>query len=266
MAWLESAFGFVGRFALDGLRAFFSLCVLITDTVYWLVRAPLRRKGLRVRYALVQFVEYGIHSLPIVSLICFLMGAILALQSAYQLANFGAAYLVADLVSISAMRELAPLMTAILIAGRSGSAIAAEIGTMKVGEELDALHVMGLNVTRFLVVPKFIGMLFAVPMLTAISVVTMIVGGFVLSVFYLGMDANGYIRRSAGAIHAIDLATGMTKSVFFAIMICWIGVFRGLQVEGGAEGVGRQTTSAVVHSIFMIIGLDLVFTLVFFTR
>lgn len=266
MGTIEALFGGIGRYTFNGVQAFLSICVLITDTIYWLFRAPAKKKGLRVRYTLAQFVEYGMHSLPIVGLICFLMGAILALQSAYQLSSFGASYLVADLVSISAMRELAPLMTAILIAGRSGSAIAAEIGTMKVGEELDALQVMGLNVTRFLVVPKFIGMFFAVPMLTAISVVTMVIGGFVLSVFYLDMEAIGYLRRSMAALNPIDIATGMTKSVFFAILICWIGVFRGMQVEGGAEGVGRQTTSAVVHSIFMIIGVDLVFTVVFFTR
>jgi phospholipid/cholesterol/gamma-HCH transport system permease protein len=163
------------------------------------------------------------------------------------------------------MRELAPLMTAIIITGRSGSAITAEIGTMKVSEEIDALEVMGLNPTKFLVVPKFIGMLLAVPMVTVVAVFTMIMGGFVLAIGLLNMEPEQYLIQTANALVSKDMGTGLTKSIFFAVVICWVGVYRGFQVEGGAEGVGRKTTSSVVTSIFMIIVVDMIFTALFFS-
>lgn len=261
---MTQVIGGLGRSALRGASAFFSVCVLIADTAHWLTLAPLRGKGLRVQSAVKQFADYGVNSLWIVGLICFLVGAIMALQGSYQLEKFGATYLVASLVGVAAMRELAPLMTAILITGRSGSAITAEIGTMKVSEEIDALEVMGLNVTKFLVVPKFLGMLFAVPMVTVLSMLIMMMGGFALAVFVLGMDAREYIKTTANSLLMKDLLTGLTKSVFFAIVICWVGIYRGMQVEGGAEGVGKQTTSSVVTSIFLIIGVDMIFTLLFY--
>ncbi|PCJ55451.1 MAG: hypothetical protein COA73_13410 [Candidatus Hydrogenedentota bacterium] len=262
---MTAVIGHTGRIFLNSISASLAVCVLMVDTVSWLVVAPMRGKGFRARQSLIQFVEYGVHSLPIVMLICFLLGAILAMQSSYQLTRFGAGHLVANLVGVAAMRELAPLMTAILITGRSGSAITAEIGTMKVSEEIDALNVMGLNTTKFLVVPKFIGMLIAVPMVTVVAIFTMCLGGFVLSVGYLQMDAYQYIMQSANAFKMIDLSTGLTKSVFFALVICWVGVYRGFQVEGGAEGVGKATTASVVTSIFLIILVDMVFTWLFFS-
>lgn len=256
--------GYTGRFTLDLIHATLTVCVLMVDTMYWVLVAPFRGKGLRFRAAVEHFVEFGVHSLPIVMLICFLIGAIMAMQSAYQLEKFGAVHLVANLVGVAAMRELAPLMTAIIITGRSGSAITAEIGTMKVSEEIDALEVMGLNPTKFLVVPKFLGMLLAVPMVTVVAVFTMIMGGFSLAVFQLNQEPTQYLIQTAGALLSKDMGTGLTKSIFFAVVICWVGVFRGFQVEGGAEGVGKQTTSSVVTSIFFIILVDMVFTALFF--
>jgi phospholipid/cholesterol/gamma-HCH transport system permease protein len=167
-------------------------------------------------------------------------------------------------VGVAAMRELAPLMVAILLAGRSGSAIAAEIGTMKVSEEIDALVVVGVSPTKFLVVPKFLGMLFAVPCVTILGMFVMIVGGFFLSTVVLGLDPGIYIMQSADALVGKDLLTGMVKSVFFAVVICWVGIYRGFQVEGGAEGVGKKTTSSVVTSIVGIIVVDLIFTAFFY--
>lgn len=196
-----SAFvGYTGRLTLNGLHATLTVCVLMVDTLYWATVAPLRGQGFRLKNAVSQFVEFGAHSLPIVMLICFLIGAIMAMQSSYQLARFGAVHLVANLVGIAAMREFAPLMTAIIITGRSGSAITAEIGTMKVAEEIDALEVMGLNVTKFLVVPKFIGMLLAVPMVTLIAIATMIFGGFLTSAVVIGLDVSSYIAQTADAL------------------------------------------------------------------
>lgn len=257
--------GQTGRFTLGLIHATLKVCVLISNTCYWIFLAPLQGKGLRVKSTLYHFVEYGPRSLPIVMLISFIIGSIMALQGAYQLTKFGADHLIANLVSVAAMRELAPLMAAILLAGRSGSAITAEIGTMKVAEEIDALEVMGINPIKFLVVPKFIAMTLAVPMVTVIAMFTMIAGGTAIAVFGMGMDARLYIEQSANAMVGIDLATGMTKSVFFAIVICWVGLYRGFRVEGGAEGVGKETTSSVVISIFLIIVVDMIFTWLFYS-
>lgn len=262
---MVSLVGNTGRITLNVLYAGAQVCVLMVETMNWMVLQPLRGKGLRVKSTVEQFVEFGVRSLPIVGMICFLVGVIMAMQAAHTLASFGATIFIANLVGISALRELAPLMTAILITGRSGSAITAEIGTMKVAEEIDALQVMGLNPTKFLVVPKFLAMLLAVPCVTVISMAVMIFGGYVFGVFSLGIDSEAYLNQTAQALEMRDLITGMTKSVFFAVVICWVGVYRGFQVEGGAEGVGQKTTSSVVTSIFCIILVDLLWTWLFFT-
>ncbi|MCX5757733.1 MAG: ABC transporter permease [Candidatus Hydrogenedentes bacterium] len=261
---MTAIFGTTGRLALNALYAASRVCVLVVQTFYWVVVAPLQGKGLRVRSTIEHFVEFGVNSLPIVSLICFLIGAIMAMQASYQLARFGATRYIADLVGVAALRELAPLMTAILITGRNGSAITAEIGTMKVTEEIDALEVMGLNPVKFLVAPKFLAMMFAVPCVTVLAMGVMILGGFFLSTAVIGVDPGLYLDETASALVTKDLATGLVKSVFFAATICWVGVYRGFQVEGGAEGVGKQTTSSVVTSIFFIIIVDLVFTVLFY--
>jgi len=256
--------GYTGRTALNVLYAAATVCVLMVETINWMVIQPLRGKGLRLRSTVENFVEFGVNSMPIVGLICFLVGVIMAMQSAYTLQKWGATIFIANLVGVSALRELAPLMTAILITGRNGSAITAEIGTMKVSEEIDALQVMGLNPTKFLIVPKFLAMLIAVPCATALAMFVMIFGGFTVAVYIIGLDPMAYFDQTASALEAKDLITGMVKSVFFGVVICWVGVYRGFQVEGGAEGVGRQTTSSVVTSIFLIIIVDLLWTALFY--
>lgn len=263
---MSALLGHTGRNTLNALYAAATVCVLMVDTVNWLVWQPLRGKGLRVRSTVEHFVEFGVRSLPIVGLICALIGVIMALQAAYTLEKWGATALIANLVGISALRELAPLMTAILITGRCGSAITAEIGTMKVSEEIDALNVMGLNPTKFLIVPKFLAMLVAVPCVTVLAMAIMILGGFFAGVVLVGVDPNIYYRQTAEALTRMDLVSGMVKSVFFGITICWVGVYRGFRVDGGAEGVGRETTSSVVTSILIIIVVDLVWTALFFAN
>lgn len=259
-----SMIGRIGRTALNGVYAFLRVCVLMVDTLNWILVAPLRGRGLRVRSTVEHFVEFGVNSLPIVALICFLLGAIMAMQASYQLERFGATRYIANLVGVAAMRELAPLMTAILLTGRSGSAITAEIGTMRVAEEIDALEVMGLNPTKFLVAPKFLAMILAIPCLTILAMFIMMLGGFALSTVVLHVDPKVYFDQTAGALVMKDLVTGVIKSFFFAVVICWVGVYRGFQVEGGAEGVGKQTTSSVVTSIFLIILVDMAFTILFY--
>lgn len=256
--------GASGRFALGWLHAALVVSVLLVDTANWTLWQPLRGRGLRWRSTVEHFTEFGVRSLPIVGLICFLIGAIMAMQAAYQLERFGAQIFIAMLVGVAALRELAPLMTAVLVTGRCGSAITAEIGTMKVAEEIDALEVMGINPVKFLVVPKFLAMLLALPCLTVLAMGIMIAGGYALSVGVLQLDSTSYLDMTAQGLKMKDFAAGMTKSVFFALVICWVGVYRGFQVEGGAEGVGKMTTSSVVTSIFLIILVDLVFTVLFF--
>lgn len=261
---MTAILGYTGRATLNGLFAASQVCVLMVETINWMIVQPLRGKGLRVKSTVEHFVEFGVRSMPIVGLICFLIGVIMAMQSAYTLEKWGATIFIANLVGISALRELAPLMTAILITGRSGSAITAEIGTMKVAEEIDALQVMGLNPAKFLIVPKFLAMLLAVPCATVLAMGIMIFGGGVVGVGILDLDAQAYYNQTANALEGKDLFTGLVKSVFFALVICWVGVYRGFQVEGGAEGVGKQTTASVVTSIFFIIVVDLVWTALFY--
>lgn len=261
---MSYALGYIGRVTLNSLYATTSVCVLMVDTINWIVIHPLRGKGLRIKSTVEHFVEFGVRSVPIVAMICFLVGVIIAMQSAYTLAKFGASILIADLVSISALRELAPLMTAIIITGRNGSAITAEIGTMKVAEELDALKVMGLNTTKYLVVPKFLAMILALPCVTLIAMLVMIFGGFLVGVFSLNITPEAYFEETAQALVNKDLISGLIKSFFFALVICWVGVYRGFQVTGGAEGVGKETTASVVTSIKLIIVVDLIWTFLFF--
>ena len=261
---MTALLGRIGRWSLGVLATTLSVAVLMVETFRWLLVEPLRGKGLRWRAAVEDVVEFGVRSLPIVGMICFLIGVIIALQSSYSLQRFGANRFIADLVAVAALRELAPLMTAILMTGRSGSAITAEIGTMKVSEEIDALEVMGINPIRYLVAPKFLAMLISVPCITVLAMLIMVIGGLVSAVLVVGVPPHIYIEQSLGALFGKDLVTGLIKSVFFALAICWVGVYRGFQVEGGAEGVGRKTTSSVVTAIFLIILIDLVFTVLFY--
>jgi phospholipid/cholesterol/gamma-HCH transport system permease protein len=256
--------GAVGRRSLDVVAAWLRVSVLIVDTLAWIVVRPFQGHRLRVRAALEAVVEFGVRSLPIVGMISFLIGVILALQASYTLSKWGANRYIAALVAVTALRELAPLMTAVLITGRCGSAITAEIGTMKVGEELDALEVMGLDPIRFLVAPKLLGMVVAVPCVTLVAMLLMNAGGWAAGTLIAGVPSNVYLHETANALLTKDLTTGLTKSLFFALVICWVGVYRGFQVEGGAEGVGHKTTSSVVTSIFLVIVVDLVFTVLFY--
>ncbi len=205
----------------------------------------------------------GIDAIPIILLISFLVGLIMAFQSAIQLKQFGADIYVADLVGLSVVRELGPLMTAIIVAGRTGAAFAAEIGTMKVAEEIDAIKSMGLDPTRFIIIPKVIATILTVPTLTLMSDVLGIFGGMVVAVLFLDLTAWGYIIELELALSVTDVLTGYIKSFVFALLIAAVGCMRGMQVEGGAQGVGLKTTSAVVSGIFLIIITDALFSLLF---
>jgi phospholipid/cholesterol/gamma-HCH transport system permease protein len=205
----------------------------------------------------------GHEALPIVALISFLMGLITAFQSAMQLRQFGADIYVANLVGLSITRELGPLMTAIIAAGRSGAAFAAEIGTMKVSEEVDALAAMGLDRTRFLVTPKVMALLIMLPCLTLFADLLGILGGLFVAMFSLEIPAVVYFRQMKAYMHVWDINQGLVKALVFALLIAIIGCMRGFEARDSAESVGRTTTSAIVAGIFAIICADAVFTVLF---
>ena len=227
-----------------------------------LIHVCLHPKSLRTDDTFLCMQRTGVDALPIVGLISFLLGLIMAFMSSVQLQQFGANIYVASLVSLSMTRELGPIMTAIIVAGRSGSAFAAEIGTMKISEEVDALFTMGFDPTRFLVVPKIIASVIVVPLLTLFSDVFAIFGGLVVGVSMLDLTAGAYIDQTIKTLDLFDVFWGFLKSGVFALLIAWIGCLRGFQVRGGAASVGQATTSAVVSSIFLIIVSDSIFSVI----
>jgi len=219
-------------------------------------------KSLRTDDTFLYMQKSGVDALPIVGLISFLMGLIMAFMSSVQLKQFGANIYVASLVSLAMVRELGPIMTAIIVAGRSGSAYAAEIGTMQISEEIDALFTMGFNPTRFLVIPKLIATVIVVPILTLFSDLFAILGGLVVGVFMLDLTTNAYITQTIKTLTLFEVFWGLFKSGVFAIIITWIGCLRGFRVRGGAASVGQATTSSVVSSIFLIILTDSAFAVI----
>ncbi len=241
-------------------RSFIAFMQLLADTAYWTLIAPLQRRFPPPGATTDQAVRIGVEAIFIVGLIGFLMGLIMAFQAAFQLRQFGANIFVANLVGVSMVRELGPLMTAIIIAGRSGSAIAAELGTMTVGEEIDALRTMGIDPIRFLVVPRVYAITFTQPALALLSMGLGILGGFLIAIFFLDLSAAAYLKQTISALSLADLITGLAKSVAFAWVIVMIGCHTGMRITGGAGGVGRATTVSVVASIFTIIIVDSIFT------
>lgn len=205
----------------------------------------------------------GADAVPIVVLINFLIGLVMAFQGAVQLKQFGANIFVADLVGVSICRELGPLMTAIIICGRSGAAFAAEIGSMKVAEEIDALKTMGFGPMRFLVLPRTLALMLVMPILTLLGDGVGILGGLVVGVTTLDLTITGYLVETQKALGAWDIFSGCIKSVVFAGVIALISCQQGLATTGGAEGVGKRTTSSVVTILFSLILVDAAFTLVF---
>lgn len=225
----------------------------VTVTLLSLVRHPgMLRLGDTVLY----MQRVGVDALPIVGLISFLLGLIMAFMSAVQLQQFGANIYVASLVALAMVRELGPIMTAILVAGRSGSAFAAEIGTMKVSEEVDALVTMGFKPAMFLVAPKIIASVLVVPLLAMYSNLFAIAGGLLIGVTTLDLTVNAYMAQTMSTLTIFDINWGIFKSAIFAVLIATVGCFKGYQVRGGAASVGQATTSAVVTGIFLVILVD----------
>jgi phospholipid/cholesterol/gamma-HCH transport system permease protein len=211
-------------------------------------------------------VNIGVASMPTVAMANFLLGIVLAIQGAGQFAKLGATDLVASLVAFSVLREIGPLITAVIVIGRSGSAITAELGTMKVAEEIEALNVMGIDPVKFLVVPRVLAMIIMMPVLTILGEGVGLFAGWLISVVSLHLDPIFYVTNSITAVDQKDLFSGLLKAVVFGAVVGTVGCFYGIQVEGGAEGVGKATTKSVVTSLTSMLAADaLLTTLLYFS-
>ena len=255
--FVRSGDAFIGQ--LYNIRYLVSFLGSVALCLFHVVRHP---RSLRYNDTTVLIQKTGVDAVPIVGLISFLLGLIMAFVSSIQLKQFGASIYVASLVALAMVSELGPIMTAIVVAGRSGSAFAAEIGTMRISDEIDALFTMGISPTLFLVVPRMVAAIIVLPLLTLFSDIFAIAGGLVISVTMLDVTVSTYISQTFKALSMFEFVWGLAKSIVFAGLIAWIGCLRGFQVRGGASQVGNAATSAVVSGIFLIILFDSTFAVI----
>jgi phospholipid/cholesterol/gamma-HCH transport system permease protein len=253
----------IGKQAWHGLENLSGLLAFVGESAIALLRLIVQPRRIRWRTILHNIQTAGFEALPIVGLLSFLMGVVIAYQGADQLQRFGANIFIADLVGLAMLRELSPLLTAIIIAGRSGSAYAAQIGTMKVTEEIDALRTIGVSPQELLVLPKMLALVIALPLLTVYADVTGVLGGMIMARSKLDVSFVVFIDRLGDAISLSSFLTGIVKAPVFAAIIALVGCFQGFQVGGSADSVGRQTTLSVVQAIFLVILADALFSVVF---
>ena len=251
----------------NGIRKLGQNTIEAVDSVGFIARAVLdgikRPSRLIIGEIIRQVHATGAAAIPIVMVVCFLMGVVLAYQSARQLEQFGANIFMVDLVANSIFRELGVLLAAIMVAGRSGSAFAAALGTMKLTEEVDALRVLGLNPNQVLIIPRVVGLMIALPLLTVFANIAGLIGGAFIGATVLDINWFSFTERLASSIQVNDVLVGLSKAPVFAFLIAVTGTLRGMQVKGSAEELGRLTTVAVVQSIFLIIVADAIFTVVY---
>lgn len=240
------------------------VALLFWGILYWVFFGPFRGKFVRLEGVFYQMRFAGIRSVIIVFFVTFFTGIVLAMQSAYQLEKMGATIYVASLVAVSLCRELSPVLTGLVVAGRVGSAIAAELGSMKVTEQIEALDTMAINPVRFLAAPRFLALFFMLPCLTILGNLSGILGGLLVGVGSLRLNPYLYMQTTFKYLELRDIYTGFTKSFVFAAIIALIACYEGLNTKGGAEGVGRATTRSVVISFILIILADCVLTTIFY--
>ncbi|MGD9006362.1 MAG: MlaE family lipid ABC transporter permease subunit [Desulfobacteraceae bacterium] len=256
---------FVLRLGSSAIKEAYNIRFLVSflgSAAMCLARVFVQPRLLRVNETILLMQKTGVDAVPIVGLISFLMGLIMAFVSSLQLAQFGASIYVASLVALSMVSELGPIMTAIVVAGRSGSAFAAEIGTMRISDEIDALFTMGISPTQFLVVPRIVAAMVVVPLLTLFADIFAILGGMLISLTMLDLTVVTYISQTIKSLSLFEFVWGLMKSIVFAGLVAWIGCLRGFQVRGGASEVGNAATSAVVSGIFLIILFDSIFAVI----
>ncbi len=246
----------INRFQLHFLVAIGEYCQLIIDTV----RAVLWRPP-KFRLILKQMYNIGVGSLTVVSITGFFTGLVLAAQSFYQLQGKGLAGITGLMVAKAMITELGPVLTAFMVTGRVGAAMCAELGTMRVTEQIDALKTMSVNPNRYLVAPRFIAGMFMMPLLTLFSTLMGILGGYLISVYFFGMAPAAYLAPMPLHINLFDLFAGSSKAFFFGVMIITISCYKGMNTTGGAEGVGRTTTSSVVVCYIAILFSNFFLTL-----
>ncbi len=235
------------------------LANLTARTVYLTFTPPFKRD-----HIFEQAKKAGYDSFPIVSLVALFIGFIFALQTAYFMQRIGSELYIASLVALSVVRELGPVITALVVAGRVGAAITAELGSMQVTEQIDALETLATNPIKYLVVPRFLALTFMLPLLTLYADAIGIFGSYLICVFKLGISSSMYLHVTFDALLYKDLFTGLFKTIFFGMIIALVSCYEGFNVEGGAEGVGRATTRSVVTTFIMIIVADCFFTALFY--
>jgi phospholipid/cholesterol/gamma-HCH transport system permease protein len=252
----------VGRVAVDGVAEVGLGAVLFAESLYWLARGYRERQPVRLSAVLREAVEVGLRALPIVTVLSLAIGVMVAIQGIYTLAVFGAESKVTIGIALSVVREFSPLITGVLVAGRSGSALAARLGTMKINEEISALTVMGINPVRYLVAPPLIAMVTMVPLLTWYSDVVAMFGAGIYVTGDLGWSMTAYVNEVRAVLVVNDVMHGIGKSILFGVLITVVGVVNGIAVTGGAEGVGRMTTRSVVQAISAIVITDMIFAFI----
>lgn len=235
------------------------LLLLAIQTFFWTFQAPFKKERF-----FEQAKKIGVDSLPIISLVSIFIGIILALQTAVQMQRLGSEMYIASIVALSVMRELGPVITALVVAGRVGASITAEIGTMNVTEQIDALQAMATNPVQYLVVPRFLALIFMLPILTLYADVIGILGGYLICVYKIRIASSMYLNITFDSLLMKDLLTGLFKTVFFGMLIAFVACYEGFNVRGGAEGVGKVTRDSVVTSFLMIITADCFFTALFY--
>jgi phospholipid/cholesterol/gamma-HCH transport system permease protein len=232
--------------------------------LYWLFAGGHKMRSFKMDQVFGQMVRFGVEALPMAGLTAFSVGLTLAMQGAHELGRMGADRYVPSLVSVSFLREVGPLLIAGIVIGRSGSAVTAELGTMKVSEEIEALDVMAIHPVRFLVLPRFLAMLIMLPVLTIFGNYVGMAGGWTICHFFLNMTTTGYVMYAAEQAHLLDLYAGLVKSIVFAWLAITIACHIGLNVQGSAEGVGTATTRSVIYSLLAVLVADAILTAIFF--
>lgn len=260
-AW--NGFERIGHITVTAIEEGFAMLAFIGEVASSLGRCIAHPARLRWRPVLFNIRTAGFEALPIVGLLSFLLGLVVAYQGADQLRQYGANIFVADLVGVSMLREFAPLITAIIVAGRSGSSYAAQIGTMKVTEEIDAMRTLGIEPQEMLVLPKVLALVVALPLLTVFADVLGVLGGMVMARQQLGVGFVEFLDRFVKAVVTSTVLTGIGKAPVFAAIIAVIGCYQGFRTTGGADSVGRQTTRSVVQSIFLVVVADAFFSIAF---
>jgi phospholipid/cholesterol/gamma-HCH transport system permease protein len=252
----------LGRATVGGVREFGYAAALFFESVYWLVLGQRWRQPVRMPSVLSEMMQIGILALPIVTILAMTIGIMLAIQGIHTLRLFGAESRVTVGIALSITREFAPLITGILVAGRSGSALAARLGTMSINQEIDALLVMGINPVRFLVAPSLVAMVVMLPLLTFWADIVGLLGAGLYVGVDLGMSLGAYTDEVLNVTSVGDLTHGLGKSLIFAAMITLVAAVNGSRVSGGAEGVGRATTRSVVQAIAAILITDMLFVFI----